>query len=69
MLIIYTTEEGGEFKIWRGIKEEKLIPIFEKAKKTGFLQGVKEKLAYIVLLSLVDNYDFVIKRERQKGCE
>lgn len=66
-LIIYTTEEGGILQARWGTREQ-----YEKAVRTGVLKvsdwendgPVYVDLAFIVLASADENYDFIAGRTR-----
>ncbi len=69
--ILYTTREGGEFRYTQGENDEVTVELFNKWKKeghiafkTGDANPVSEKLAYIMLIEDIDNWDFVINRKR-----
>lgn len=69
MKILYTTSEGGTFKIITDATKED----FEKIKHDGFVTirnacgGKRHTVFYLELVKEVDNYDFVLKSKRYKS--
>ena len=67
--IMYTRKEGEEFKVFGGINNKDTKKIFNEAIKNGYIQiktghfePPKIKLAFIGLVSIKDNWDFVIEK-------
>lgn len=67
--ILYTKKEGGEFKVvsFGTLAANKMI--FKEAKKDGYLKiktgdfdPEPTYIAYIALVKIVDNWDFVIEK-------
>jgi len=68
--ILYTEEEGGDFKFIAKHSDEATRQFYEETVKTGYLihsigdKTIKVSPAYICLSEEIDGYDFVIKRRR-----
>lgn len=74
--ILYTQEEGGDFFQIAKHSDEETRLMFSETQQTGFMlyqvgdRIVKIKPAYIALVEVVEDYDFVLKDSRlnpQKG--
>jgi len=69
--IFYTTNEGGNYRYTQSNTDENTVKVYEKLKSDGFIKlrygdakPKKEKLAFIMLLDEVDNFDFMIHQKR-----
>lgn len=67
--ILYTTEEGGDYKFTQAGSDAETISMFnhlketgEIALKTGDAEPVPQKLAFIMLLNELDHWDFVLAK-------
>lgn len=72
MHILYTEDEGGSFQHIAQNTDEATKAMFDKIVRTGMVDYqtgdkiVKVRPAYVALLEVVDDMDFVIKRSRIK---
>jgi acetylornithine/succinyldiaminopimelate/putrescine aminotransferase len=70
--ILYTEEEGGDFKYISFNNNEKTRQFFLDTIKTGILNHrtgdriIRIHPAYIVLAEDSEDYDFILKRSRMK---
>ncbi len=65
--ILYTTEEGGEYKYTKSDSDEDTVRLYnnlretgEIAFKTGDYEPIPQKLAFIMLLEEIDHWDFIL---------
>lgn len=68
--ILYTEEEGGDFKFIAKHTDEETRQFYDEIVKSGYLihsigdKTIKVAPAYICLSQEIDGYDFVLKRRR-----
>lgn len=68
--ILYTEEEGGDFRYIAKPTDEETLKLFEETVKTGrLLYSIGDRIinirpAYIALGEIFDGYDFIIKKRR-----
>lgn len=68
--ILYTEEEGGDFRYIAKPTDAETVELFEEAIKTGrLLYSIGDRIVnirptYVALGEIFDGYDFIIKKRR-----